>query len=188
MSSAPFIYVNLPEEEEQRKVRLVTISRQQVLDELEKRTFKFVDASEAGGDNRQGAAVSADGENRVDAAILARNMEYRDAKIRNLIRHSLADCVDTAADNYLDPDKYFQYYLNVPVSFLDGDLATIKTFIHRYLIVGSLYDWYADEGLAQAQKYEKDILAVEADLDNILRRPSIEKKPMQPFGPAKFPF
>ena len=169
---------------QQKKQRLIDIIKEEVYRDIDLLTYKYTEGRDALS-SKQGNAVSSDTSENLDAAIVARLVSYRDAKLRTLIQHSLADELQEEANDIQDLDEIFRYKLSVPESFKDAVLGSLATYIHRFLVWGALYDWYAGLGSEQAAVYKQELDQIESDINGLLRCPSRAKRPMQPFGPAK---
>ena len=80
----------------------------------------------------------------------------------------------------------YRYCFNVPVDFNDSTLRSVAEYIHRFLVWGTLYDWYMMMGdMGQAQAYGSQLDDLVDKISSLLRGRSIQKRPMQPFGPRK---
>lgn len=174
------------DEKQDKKIRKVDIYKQAVYDDIDLLTHKNVDGSEEP-DLRIRNAVSSDSSERVDGAVIARYVSYRDAKLRLRFRYALAKFGRDTANDVLTLDEgIYRYLFKVPVELEDIVLEPLAQYIHRYLVWGALYDWYVQFGRTQqASAYGSQLEALEEDMDELLRGPSIVKRPMQPFGPAE---
>lgn len=167
-----------------KKERLIEIYKNEVYKDIDLYTHKHVDAREDMG-LRTGNAVSSDASENVDAAVIARYVEFRDAQLRNRIQFALAPYGEEYAndDITLEDNKYI-YRLLLPQGFNDNTLRPLAEYIHRFLVFGALYDWYAQFGMPQAGVYGSQLDQLEEQINSALRGPSIVQRPMQPFGPA----
>lgn len=171
-----------------RKQRIVKIIRANVYKEIDAVTFKYADA--AGLESKRVEnAISSDTQETLDAHLLARNIELRDARVRILLRDVLDDSVEQvqATDNLmLDPNII--YNLQLRISFKDSLLRALAIYIHRYLAWGALFDWYAAGiGSKQSKVFQDELDNLEGEILNIIYSDDTEQKPLQPFGPAKYP-
>ena len=172
--------------EEQTKQRTVTVSKASVYKDIDLYTHKAVDGS-GEQDNRVRNAKSSDSAEGVDMAVLARNVEFRDAKLRRRVRHVLADITrEDANDNLTLDEENYIYLFDMPMEFDDNLLRPLAEYIHRFLVFGALYDWYAQFDMRQAAYYGGQLEEIEDEIDSMLRSTHIVKRPLQPFGPAKF--
>lgn len=167
----------------QTKSRTVTVSRTEVNRDIDLLTHKHVDGN-AEQDLRIRNAVSSDNAETVDSAVLARYVEFRDARLRRRLQFALAEVRSTFADDTISTEETFTYDFVLPLEFNDSVLRPLAEYIHRYLVWGALYDWYAQFGSRQAAVYADGLDDLERDIVNMLRSPSEGKRPMQPFGPA----
>lgn len=168
-----------------RKYRVIEIYKNEVYKDIDLHTHKHVEGS-GSEDLRARNAVSSDSTEDVDSAVIARYVEFRDAILRSHIRFALADKTrEYAADPLtLDKNKY-RYELIVPDDFNDNTMRPLAEFIHRFLVFGALYDWYAQFGdQRQAAICKGQMDGLEETIKSALRGGSIQKRPMQPFGPA----
>lgn len=167
-----------------KKERLVEIFKNNVFKDIELYTFKHVDGSGVQ-DNKVNNAVSADNSEDVDGAIIARNVEFRDAQLRRKLRFALAPKEqESATDEITLVDGKYTYHLLLPELFKDSTLRALAEYMHRFLVFGALYDWYAQFGMQQANVYGAQLKEIEQTISDMLKEPTIAKKPLQPFGPA----
>ena len=169
-----------------RKARTINIKKEDVFKEIDSLTYKYAETSTIEAPQVKNA-VSSDSHENLDGHILARHVEMRDARLRQLISFALDDSIEQfGADNTLVLNPEYVYRLILSVSFKDSLLKALATYFHRYLVYGALYDWYAaGMGSNQAKVYEKDLADIEASITNMLHSDEIVKMPMQPFGPAR---
>ena len=172
--------------EQPKKERLVRIFKNEVYKDIDLYTHKHIDGS-ALQDVRARNAISSDNAEDVDGAVIVRYVEFRDAQLRNKIQFALADMTRGYAndDITLEDGNVYRYNLLVPESFNDNTLRPLAEYIHRFLVWGALYDWYSQFGMPQAAVYGSQLDELEDQITGLLRGPSIVKRPMQPFGPAK---
>lgn len=168
------------------KKRTVTISKASVYKDIDLYTHKTVDGS-GEADNRVRNAKSSDSAETVDGAVIARNVEFRDAELRRRVRHVLADITrDEATDALTMDEANYVYEFDLPMDFDDNQLRPLAEYIHRFLLFGALYDWYSQFDMKQARFYGEQLEDIEDGIDGILRSTHIVKRPLQPFGPSKF--
>jgi len=180
--------IRINDEETPTKLRKITVYKRDVYDDIELLTYKHVEGSDIQGAEKRNA-VSADTTEGLDGRIIIRLVAFRDAQLRKLMPFAMAKRTDLGADDVmtLDDDR-FHYWLKLPEDFDDNLLEPLAEYFHRFLVWGALYDWYGQLGNPQAGFYAKDLDELEAEIQNTLRTPSIAKKPLQPFGPAKRPY
>lgn len=168
----------------EQKSRKIEIFKEAVYKDINLYTHKHVDAREDMG-LRSGNAVSSDTTENVDGAVIARYVEFRDAQLRTKIQFALAEETDEYANDAikLESGKYV-YRLILPDGFNDNTLRPLAEYIHRFLVWGALYDWYAQFGMQQASVYGAQVKELEDRIVSVLRGPSNVKRPLQPFGPA----
>lgn len=168
-----------------KKTRTIPIYKNEVYKDIDLYTHKYVDGSDIG-DLRIRNAVSSDSTEAVDGTLISRYVEFRDAQLRSRMRTALVEIEADGADNDLPVEEgAYVYALSLPEEFDDNLLKPLAEYIHRYLVFGTLYDWYAQFGMRQATVYGEMLDGLEAKINSIVRGPSIHKRPMQPFGPAK---
>lgn len=188
MSSYVGPVILVDEDEPVTKLRTIKILKAHVHKDIELHSHKFVDAASMQ-DVVAKDAVEADSEEKIDAALITSYVDFRDALLRDRLQHCLQEETVEEADNRSErANAFYEYNLLVPEEFHDTSLKPLAKFIHRYLLFGALYDWYAQFGSAQAERYHTELQRLEDLIDSTLRGPSIVKRPMQPFGPAKKPF
>lgn len=170
---------------DRKKPRLVTVYKAQVYRDIDLLTHKHAEGSGLE-DMRVRNAIESDFEEPVDGAIITRNVEYRDAKLRKKITFALADKYDERASDIMElSENAFVYNLVVPEEWNDNLLDPLADQFHRFLVYGALYDWYAQIGSRQAEYYKSQVEEIQGELVSTLRTPSIAKRPLQPFGPAQ---
>lgn len=173
--------------EEATKTRKVTIHKEAVYITIDAHTYKYVDANPTGVLRQENAAAS-DKNEKLDRRIMVELVEFRDAKLRTLLQTRLKKVEVEAADDIPGPDGYFFYVFDMPETYNDTLLDPLGTFIHRYLAFGALYDWYMGLGRGnQAAYYKVQLDELEREITSNFRGPSVAKRPLQPFGPAKHP-
>lgn len=181
---------------EAEKTQTIEIVKGEVYKDIDLITHKHVDGNDTFSSpyNRKQIlfspqtqnARSSDTSEDVDGAVVTRYVDERDAEVRLFLQFCLQrEDVETADDNLtLDSDKYV-YVVRVPDEFNSAMLAPVAKYIHRYLVCGALADWFKQFGtMAQSAAYESQLEKLEESIVSALRGPSIEKRPLQPFGPA----
>lgn len=177
--------IRINTEETPMKLRCITIYKREVYEDIELYTYKHVESSQIEGAERRNA-VAADTTEGMDGKIVVRNVSFRDAQLRKLIPFALARKEDLGANDITDlEDDRFKYWLKLPEDFDDNLLEPIAQYFHKFLVWGALYDWFGLMGNSQANFFKNDLDTLEEEINNSLRTPSIAKKPLQPFGPAK---
>lgn len=168
-----------------KKERLVEIYKNNVFKDIELYTYKHVDGSGVQ-DVKVGNAVAADNSEDMDGAIIARNVEFRDAELRRKIRFALAEENTLAANDEITLESgVYRYRLFLPEEFRDNTLRSLAEYMHRFLVFGALYDWYAQFGMRQADVYGAKLNEIEQTISDMLKEPTVVKRPLQPFGPAQ---
>lgn len=71
--------------------RRIALSKQEIFDDIDRRTWKRVDASMVDAHDRTQNAVASDSEENTDFELLHRLAEYRDAKLRRILQAYMAD-------------------------------------------------------------------------------------------------
>ena len=177
----PILILN--EEAPVMKERDINIHKDEVYKDVDRATFKYTETSVP--ELHQKDAVSSDTNERLDRAIVERKLSLRDAKLRVLLQRHLRSGRTTVASNTIEDRDVLQYHLLLREEFNDNLLQPVAEFIHQYLVYGILFDWYSDMGMAQAASYGTQLSSIENEIKSLLFGPSIVKRPMQPFGPAK---
>lgn len=167
------------------KHKVIIISKERVFKEIDIITHKHTDAHEDFG-LRTTNAVSSDVDERIDAVVITRFVEFRDAQIRLKMQNFLDPAHYAGATDYIDLQKEnYIYPFFVEAEFNDNVIIPLTEYIHRYLVYGALYDWYSLFGLSQAGVYGSQLQTLEDQISSIVRGPSIAQRPLQPFGPQK---
>jgi len=171
--------------EEQKKERVVEIFKNEVYKDVDLLTYKHTEGNAIQNLEAKNA-IAADVSEDMDGAVIVRYVEFRDAKLRRKLQSVLKDMTQDYADDDLNlNDHMYRYRFLLNESFNDNLLEPLAEYIHRFLVWGALYDWYSQFGLPQAAVYGSQLDELEEDINSILRSPSLAKRPLQPFGPAK---
>lgn len=177
----PILIMN--EEAPARKDRLVKIYKNNVLSDIERFSYKHAEGVQL--DVKVSNAISADNSENLDGNILAEYVEFRDAKLRKKLSAYLAQEAVTQADDEHESEGLFEYHLSLPMEFKDSNLKPLARFIHRYLVWGALFDWYSQFNMSVAGVYGSQLETIEDSITDFVKVPSVAKRPLQPFGPAK---
>lgn len=178
----PILIINDPVEPVKKR-RLIEIYKNNVYKDIELITFKHTDANVP--DPKVNNAIAADNAEAVDGVTIARYVEFRDAQLRNRLQRYLAPVDAHYADDELGPQSKYVYPFLLDERFNDSTLRAVAEYIHRFLVYGALYDWYAQFGSAQAGIYAKEVDGLLDRISAMFQAPSIAKRPLQPFGPAQ---
>lgn len=183
---SPILIVDPVEETLPKKEKVITIYKQKVYEDIDANTYKFQEAR-PDMHPQQSNAVASDTAERLDGHIIARHVEFRDAKLRRLISFALKDDVEVNTGNdIMVLDETFVYDLLVYADFKDALVKPLTDYIHRFLVWGTLFDWYgASLGDGQAAFYRNELKSLEDGIRDLIIGPSVGKRPLQPFGPAK---
>ena len=178
----PVIIVD--EQESVFKDRTVKIVKEELYKDIDSLTYKYTEGKDLPAPLAN--AIASDTSERMDGHIIARHVEYRDARLRTIMSFALKDdVVIPSADDVMELDPNIMYVFSLPDSFKDSMVQALTNLIHRYLVWGTLFDWYGPTlGVDQAAQVEKSIDMLESQILNLLRTPSLAKRPLQPFGPA----
>lgn len=177
----PILIMN--EEQPVKKDRLITIYKNNVLSDIERFSYKHAEGVQL--DVKVSNAISADNSENLDGNILAEYVEFRDAKLRKKLGAYLAQEAVTQADDEHQNEGVFEYRLSLPMEFRDSNLKPLARFIHRYLVWGALFDWYSQFNMSVAGVYGSQLETIEDSITDFVKVPSVGKRPLQPFGPAK---
>lgn len=134
------------------KERTVTIVKQNLYDDIDAESYKFMEGNSEAPSQKSNAA-SSDTAERLDGHIIARLVENGDANLRKRLMRYLknSSVVSSATDNMvLDSSLVYTFILST--EFNDSMMETLKNLIHRYLVWSALYEWYgASLGSEQAK-------------------------------------
>lgn len=169
---------------EERKDRTINIDATKVYYEIDAHTSKFVAGK--GMPVRQENSTASDSHANLDGDIIKRLVDYRDAKLRNVLEGFMSENDEIiSADNTVTQSGGYSYILSFPLDFKDALLRPLATFIHKYLVWGTLFDWYTQLGLNdEAVMYGRQLEDIENEIERIVNTAGYEKIPLQPFGPA----
>lgn len=177
--------------DEERKYRKIRIRTADVYKDIDSLTYKYAEASTVESP-RVTDAMQSDAHDSLDGHIMARNVELRDARMRNHLRQWLkeSDTEIIVEDStlYANTSEYLEYELIVPLEVKDSMLRSVATFIHRYLVCGALYDWYGPGmGSRQAAVFAAEIDNLERDITKTLIPDTIIIPPLNPWGRPRNP-
>ena len=184
--SGPILIINPPEPTLPKKDKVITIYKQAVYDDVDANSYKYAEARPEMAP-QQGNAVASDTAERLDGHIIARNVGFRDAQLRRLITFALKDDVPVnAANDAMTLSESFVYNLELFYDFKDAMVKPLTEYIHRYLVWGTLFDWYgASLGDQQYKFYENQLKDIENGIVDFIVGPQVCQRPLQPFGPAQ---
>lgn len=158
------------------KERTVTIYKQKLYEDIDAESYKFAEARLEKSPQQTNATAS-DTAERLDGHIIARLVENCDARLRKRMAQYLKkEGVVTDADNLMVLDASLTYTFVLSSEFPDTMLESLKNYIHRYIVWGSLADWYgASLGSEQANWFrstlkdtEDAIVGLAARIDGLL--------------------
>lgn len=164
------------------KNRDIIINLSEVYKDIDSLTYKYAEVSEVPSPSVRNGMQS-DTTESLDGHVLARAVEYRDARLRAEIGRFLRYECQTSVTDELRSRNTIVYRLSLDDEFQDALLRPVCTIIHRYLVFGALFDWYGPGmGSRQAQNYERELTELEVELTNNLNAVTIVQKVKQPFG------
>ena len=165
------------------KRRIIKIRKEGIYKHIDTLTFKYAEASSVPSP-QQRDAMSSDTTERPDGHLMALNVEFREAEIRRIIRRFIEPEEQVIiADDELQQCPYIEYHLIVSSKLKDEMLKSVTTYIHRYLVYGALYDWYAaGMGSNQSAVYAAELKQLESQIGNILNCETIIIPPLNPWG------
>lgn len=182
MASYPIIEINT--EDDARKDRRIVLHKAPMSNEIDAHTSKFVEAGD-GQSVRRDNAISSDSDETLDGSILEQMMRYRDAELRKILEAFLQEEEVYVVDNLVHLEPIFVYNLSLPEDFNDANLGSLATLMHKYIVWGCLFDWYAQLGSAQARAYGSQLEDLEEEIKSMTSPAGYAKRPLQPFGPAE---
>lgn len=132
---------------------------------------------------KESYAIKTD-EQELDRALLIRMLNYRDAEIRVVLIRFLSE-VDTGESVDTDLDVFKEAYLYDITTKEDWNPQLLKPLakhIHRYLVYGTLYDYYNKVAPEFAKEFE-DTDSIKDEILKILnwRKSNIVIRPLRPF-------
>lgn len=161
----------------------ITLYKSLLTSDIDVQTFKRVDGVLSSETDQVKNALSSDSDDQLDAQILMRLIETRDAEIRARLAFCLKqDQNETiSVTNEIDASDKFEYDLVVPDTCDVQKIKAIAKKMHNYIVQGSLHDWYATQNL-KGNVSAEELKDMEEEIACLLR-PSFVKRPLQPFGP-----
>lgn len=167
------------------KQRVINITKTRIYDEVDGHTHKFTSAEQM--PLLSTNAIASDGAESLDGALMAQFAEYRDAKLRYILKGVLAqEEVTEVTDAVLYDEEKFKYTLEVPEEYPDNNLRPLAVLMHKYIVWGVLYDWYNQVGNSAAKVYGQQLEDLQDDIRALLFAGDYTKRPAQPFGPRRF--
>ena len=164
------------------KARTIKIIKEEVYKDVNALSYKYAEAiapeMKRVGDAFNAASDTAD---KLDLRIIQRGLEYRDAKLRELLDFALEEEEIILVDNTVDTESTeLIYNLKVDALIDDKMLKPLAITMNRYLYSGVLYDWYSKSmGMKQAQVYEAELMDIENSMVSVLRSSRV-RRPLQP--------
>lgn len=165
------------------KAKRIILHKDQVLYDVEALAYKLTEATALEGKAKN--TLAADHNETTDGRVLARMMDVRNANLRKRLSFALVPLIQEVACNNPSEAKEYVFDLRLSDKFDDNQLEIVKTYMHDYLVRGTLYDWYKKLGLQTEAVDAGEVMELEANIVSILRGPSYTKVPLQPFGPRK---
>ena len=174
------------EQQEDKKYRKIRIKIADVYKDIDSRTYKYAEASTVEAP-KQKDAMQSDVSDNLDGHILARNVELRDAKLRQLfsewLKENDTEIIIETNTLYANTQEYLDYEMYVPVELKDAMLRSVATFMHTYLVCGALFDWYGKGmGDKQAAIYQAELDDIETNITNTLIPSTVIIPPLNPWG------
>lgn len=166
-----------------RKERRIKLLKTPIENDINAHTSKYVEAAKAP-TIQQENAIASDTDETLDGSVISRLMDYRDAKLRMLIKGAMKEVEILEADNCQYMEPIYVYDLLLSEKFNDALLRPLASLMHKYIVWGCLFDWYSQLGLAEANIYGAQLSDIEDDIKADLFPAGYAKRPMQPFGPA----
>ena len=165
------------------KQRDIMIILHEVYRDIDSLTYKYAEVSDVPTPSVKNGMTS-DTTEHLDGLLLARAVDYRDAKLRAWIGRFLREEEVFNVSNSIESKEMIVYRLNVGDEFQDALLRPLCNMIHRYLVFGALYDWYGPGmGSRQAQNYKAELDSLEQDImDELNSDVTIVQKTKQPFA------
>ncbi len=164
------------------KHKVITIILGEIYKDIDSLTYKYAEVSDVPSPKIR-SGMQSDAAESLDGRLLARAVEYRDAKLRVLIGRYLECVNDDVSDNVLKSKSKLTYHLILDDEFQDAMLQPMCSLFNRYLTLGALYDWYAKGmGSKQAAVYAAELDDLELEITNNLQAVTIVKRPLQPWG------
>lgn len=119
----------------------------------------------------------------LDRSLLTRMLDYRDSQLRVFMSSYLnEDDVVTEIDDTLKKEQDYIYNLSMYESWQSTLLKPLKEEIHRYLVYGTLYDYFSKTLPDMASHYEAEISEIESKMTNMLTtyKSNIYLRPLRP--------
>lgn len=164
----------------------ISLIKQRILDDIDAMTYKRMESTMAGQPESVQNSLSSDSREDLDKGILHRFMQTRDANLRRKLAFCLVKkhSEEISASNRLKIDEEsFTYNVNVPEGFDCEAADVLADLMHRYIVDGSIHDWYAYQHMECFVSAEM-LRDMECEVSRQLRK-SYVSRPLQPFGPQR---
>ncbi len=166
--------------EPREKERRIILRSENITKAIDTMTYKLADTAIEGlaKDN-----VSSDREDNLDGAIISELLEGRVAALRKRLTFCLKPetIVEIDDDNVSEAEFVFNFVL--PGKFNDAELRNARTFMHNYLVRGTLMDWYNKIGVAFGQSMAYEVSELESKVVDIFRKPGFVNHPTMFYQP-----
>lgn len=164
-----------------KKDRHITLHKAEIYHDIDALTYKLGETVVENKPVRD--SVSSDSEDTLDGAVLYRLMNLRAAILRRRLSFCLKKDHVLEIDNRPTYDETYEFYLSVPESFDDNNMEVLMTYMHEYIVRGSLLDWYRKLGTTFGESLEKEVLEIESKIVDGFRG-EIIRHPMLPYIPS----
>ena len=162
----------------------VTLTKKDLLYDVDALTYKRVDATLAGEAQRAQNALSSDSSEDLDGSILNRLISTRLAKIKRKLAFAIkANNQSMVASPTTTLSESIEIPLMVPDNYTQDQLSSLSDMMHDYLVKGTIRDWYKNAGVVSTVD-DSELEELESAIVCSLRV-GYTRRPMQPFGPRK---
>lgn len=126
--------------------------------------------------------VESDATESEDGLVISRLFDYRDAELRDELQSVLVPDMGVEACDFADSAPEYVYDFMLDARW-HGQLHSVATKMHEYLVKGALVDWYSSLGIGYGAELKPRLKELLNDITNSLL-PFSDTIHMQPFGPA----
>lgn len=161
---------------------MVSLHINQITKDIDALSYKLAETAIADEDTRD--SVASDSEDVLDGAVVSNLLGEREATLRKRLGFCLHEEVIYVVDNLFDINGVYEFKLQLPESFKDGNLRVAAKMMHDYLVKGTLLDWYNSIGSAYGTTLAAEVSALESKVVDIFRVPNTVKHPSILYFPS----
>ena len=155
-----------------KKVYLLSVVKESVIDEVAAVTRKHTDTAErAKKETVLPDSVASDNNGEIDRGLISRRVQKWYAELRSELRFCLFPATDLeTATLPIRTYETLDYLMLICPPFDVELLPSVTTLVHDYLVSGALYEWYKSLGSTLGEKYLSEAIASKDKVVSMLRQ------------------